>query len=148
MSESGSLALESIAVPILTADDFTITAKELLKKLKVGKDFIDKIFLDSLQKAVSLADIRTILVLEALEFRPLTIENLAYRLEMPIEQSRGIVQRLWNRGYIDTTTGGIFRKIFPIFRSKKQANQIVNSKVYLTLTAKGHFRLHPVITLG
>ena len=148
MSESGSLALENIAVPILIADDFTIAAKELLKKLKAGKDFIDKIFLDSLQKAVSLADIRTISVLEALEFRPLTIENIAYRLEMPIEQSRGIVQRLWNRGYIDITTRGILRKIFPIFKSKKQAKQIADSKAYLTLTAKGHFRLHPVITFG
>ncbi len=148
VSESGSLALESIAVPILTADDFTIAAKELLKKLKVGKDFIDKIFLDSLQKAVSLADIRTISVLEALEFRPLTIENLAYRLEMPIEQSCGIVQRLWNSGYIDMTTGGILRKIFPIFKSKKPASQIADSAAYFTLTSKGYFHLHPVITLG
>ncbi|MGK7872585.1 MAG: hypothetical protein AB4426_04525 [Xenococcaceae cyanobacterium] len=147
MGESDALALENVAVSILTADDFTIAAKQLLRKLKAAKDFTDIVFMDCLQKAVSRADARAISVLKALESRPLTIENLAYKLEMPIEQSRRIVQRLWNDGYIDTTTGGILRKILPIFKSRKFPSKEA-SVDYFTLTSRGYFHLHPVITFG
>ncbi|MFN6568006.1 hypothetical protein A6770_23300 [Nostoc minutum NIES-26] len=47
-------------------------------------------------------DIRRILT--ALERRPLTVENLAYALGLPLEETREVMMRLWDEGYIDTTT--------------------------------------------
>jgi hypothetical protein len=43
-------------------------------------------------------------VLTALERRPLTVENLSYSLGLPLEETREVVQRLWDEDYIDSTT--------------------------------------------
>ena len=148
ISVSGTLALEPMAITLLTADDFQATAKQLVKRVKDSKDS----FLKALHAAVSVtqakADLKAFSVLKALEFRPLTIENLAYALEMSPDQARQIIQRLWQEGKINTTKAGIFGTIFPFLRPKKRPSQIHDSNTYLTLTSLGYFDLHPVIKVS
>ena len=140
---SDTLALEKTAITLLTADDFLSAAKQLVNQANTVKDS----FLASLQQSISLAEARSnlqaISILQALEFKPLTIENLVYTLNLPQEKVHHLVQRLWNEGKIDTVTGGILRKIFPTLRSKKQLNE----SAYFTLTSLGYFHLHPLIDI-
>ncbi|VEP12083.1 conserved hypothetical protein [Hyella patelloides LEGE 07179] len=148
ISVSGKLALEPMAITMLTADDFQATAKQLVTRVKDSKDA----FFKTLQAAVSVtqakADLKAFSVLKALEFRPLTIENLAYALEMSPDQARQIIQRLWQEGKINTTKAGIFGTIFPFLRPKKRPSQIHDSNTYFTLTSFGYFDLHPVIKVS
>ena len=86
--------LENIAYQILYSNNFLATAQQIVQKLQNSQDS----FIKTLQMAVSVAkakaDLKAISILEALEFRPLTVENLAYSLEMDREQIYQIVQRL------------------------------------------------------
>ncbi len=147
ISASGTLALEPMAIAMLTADDFQATAKQIVKKVKDSKDS----FVKALQAAVSVAqakaDLKAVSVLKALEFRPLTIENLAYGLEMSPDQARQIIQRLWQEGKINTTKAGILGTIFPFLRPKKRPSHISDATTYFTLTSCSYFDLHPVINL-
>lgn len=148
ISVAGALALEPMAIKLLTANDFQATAKQLVTKVKDSKDT----FLKQFQEAVSLtqakANLKAFSVLKALEFRPLTIENLAYALEISPEQARQIIQRLWQEGKINTTKAGIFGTIFPFLRPKKRPSQIHDSNTYFTLTSLGYFDLHPIIKVS
>ena len=141
-------SLEDIAYKILYSNDFLATAQQIVKKLQDSQDS----FIKTLQMAVSVAqakvDIKTFSILEALEFRPLTVENLAYGLEMDQEEIYQIVQRLWQERKIDTTNGSTLRKILPFLRSKNQPCKIEPTTTYLTLTSLGYFHLHPVIKVA
>ena len=153
ISASGTPALkpitiETIAIDLLTADDFQATAQQIIKQVKDSKDS----FINAFQTAVSVTqakeNLKAFSILKALEFRPLTIENLAYALEMSPEQTRKIIQRLWQEGKINTTNGSILGTILPFLRPKKQPSQINDAKTYFTLTSWGYFYLHPVIKVS
>ena len=152
ISASGTLALEPIAISILTADDPQDTAKQIFKQIfkrvKDSKDLFSNAFQTALSLAQAKADLKAFSVLKALELRPLTIENLAYALEMSPEQTRQIIQRLWQEGKINTTKAGIVSTIFPFLRPKKRPSQINDSNIYFTLTSLGYFDLHPVIKVS
>jgi DNA-binding MarR family transcriptional regulator len=83
-------------------------------------------------------------VLSAIEQNLLTTEDLAYRLKLPIEQMEQIVHRLWQEGKITRIDGSIWHKIFPFVKPKKCPHR----DSVLTLTAIGHFRIHPVLRLN
>ena len=141
-------SLENIAYKILYSNDFLGTAQQIVQKLRNSQDS----FINTLQMAVSVAqakaDLKTISILEALEFRPLTVENLAYSLEMTQEQTYQIVQRLWQERKIDSIQGSTLRKILPFLRPKNQSCKIEPTTTYLTLTSLGYFYLHPVIKVA
>ncbi|MGK7899345.1 MAG: hypothetical protein AB4372_38460 [Xenococcus sp. (in: cyanobacteria)] len=141
-------SLEDIAYKILYSNDFLATAQKIVQKLQKSQDS----FIKTLQMAVSVAqakvDIKTYSILEALEFRPLTVENLTYGLEMDQEEIYQIVQRLWQERKIDTTNGSTLHKILPFLRSKNQPCKINPTTTYLTLTSLGYFYLHPVIKVA
>lgn len=85
--------------------------------------------------------------LRVLERRPLTVAHLKYALGLPTEKVHQVVKRLWNKGYIDDSTANIFRKIIP--SSKRRENLAsIDQTTYFTLTSKGYFHLHPVISFG
>ena len=140
--------LENIAYQILYSNDFQVAIQEIVKRFHNSKDS----FLNTLQMASSVAqakaDLKAISILEALEFRPLTVENLAYGLEMDQEQTYQIVKRLWQERKIDTIQGSTLRKILPFLRPKNQSCKIEPTTTYLTLTSLGYFYLHPVIKVA
>lgn len=139
-----------IAVPILTADDFRAAARELLKHTarlpKASGDI--RVFLVSLQQTVSAVDAQAIEVLRSLEKRPLTVKGLVYLMGISQTQARDLVQQLCQAGYIDRTTSSILHKVFPALRNKQRTCEEFDLETYFTLTAKGHFLLHPVLTFG
>jgi len=82
-------------------------------------------------------------VMRLLEERPLTIENVAYALDVPIERARQLVEELWRQGSATTLDGMMFSKIFPVGRRQQTT---FNSQARYTLTLSGHFHLHPIIS--
>lgn len=119
--------------------------------------------LERLYEAALEVNAETIAVLRALERRPLTIENLCYALQLSADQVKEVVQYLWNVGYISTTDHALPR-LFSLWRRRSTTTATYRSAsthppsgepqfsedfpAYFTLTAKGHFYLHPLITAG
>jgi hypothetical protein len=87
-------------------------------------------------------------ILRALDKRPYTTQDLLSFMSIttPPDQVRAIVQSLWLQGYIDTISGGLLRKFFPV--SKGQSPQLPDPDASLTLTSKGHFSVHPIFRFG
>ena len=148
LSLDNTSSIENIALEILRSNNFQAKAQQIVDKLQDSQDA----FIKTLQMALSVtktkADIKALNVLEALEFRPLTVENLAYSLEINQEQVYRIVQRLWQERKIDTTRGNTLYKILPFLRSPKQSCKIDPANTYLTLTSLGYFHLHPIIQVA
>lgn len=97
-------------------------------------------------------------VLSALERRPLTVENLAHTLGCPIQEMHEIVQRLWQKGYIDTSRATaqnhhghgqwLMSQLLPWGHPQVPVEIHSNSKTYFILTSKGHLHLHPILSLN
>lgn len=148
LSLENTASIKNIALEILRSNNFQAKAQQIVDKLQDTPDA----FIKTLQTALSItnikADAKVVKVLEALEFRPLTVENLAYSLEIHQEQAYRIVQRLWQERKIDTTRGNTLYKILPFLRSQQQTCTIDPVNTYLTLTSLGYFHLHPVIKVS
>lgn len=87
-------------------------------------------------------------ILTLLERQPLTIENLAESVESSIDEVGTVIIKLFEKGDIDRVESGILYKIFPdLFWNTRRQVQISNSDTHLTLTLKGYFRLHPLISI-
>jgi outer membrane lipoprotein SlyB len=112
-------------------------------------------------------------ILTALERQPLTVENIAYGLGLPVDETREIILRLLHEGYIDTTTsvssgitigaivgstifGGLIAGPIGAAIGAVLGNQLSStgsqkkripsdSQTYFILTSKGHYRLHPLL---
>jgi hypothetical protein len=87
-------------------------------------------------------------ILRAIDKRPQTTQDLIsfMRVTTPPDTVKAIVQSLWLQGYIDTVSGGLLRKFFPL--SKERSPQPPDPDASLTLTSKGHFSVHPIFRFG
>jgi hypothetical protein len=81
-------------------------------------------------------------VLKALEKSYLSIEDLAYTIDFPQATTQEIVQKLWEKGYIDYLKSSILYILFPSLRKRKHRQ--IAPDAFLTLTAKGYFHLNPL----
>ena len=138
----------SLAVPILTADNFSSAAQRLVSRSDwqtqaKGASDDAKTFFQTLKETVTRLDAVSVEVLKVLEQDVFTIENIAYRLDLPEEKVKPVLEDLWQRGYIypvsGTVTGNIWRSL-NIFTQKKGP---LDTAGYLSLTAKGYYYLHP-----
>lgn len=141
---------EELAANILTADDFKTAARDALKQWHPVRKVPDsaRVLLTSLQQTVAEIDAHAIAVLQTLEKRPLTAKGLTYVMGLDLAQAMDIVQWLWQEGYIDRTTSNVLYKVFPGLRDRARRRTIDPDDTYFSLTAKGHFLLHPVVTIG
>jgi hypothetical protein len=151
-------ALETMVDQVLSHADPQKAAQNCIEQIKIQQEHSPSS--DSLQPiwrclygVVTLLEEQVNALLRAVERRPLTTENLSYVLQMSSDQVRVLVQYLWNAGYIDPTSVNVFRKIFPnlrrvqnVSREATQQLQMIDSPAYFTLTAKGFFHLHPLVT--
>jgi hypothetical protein len=148
---SASLSWDKIVPRLIMAEDIKASAKDLLKRIQPRQQQASaetQAYVRSLQRAVEIADQPAISILKAIENRPLTLNDLPYFLNLSLEQAQATVQELWQKGYIDRTTSNLLHNTFPALgRKRRQQEQIHPSQTYLTLTSKGHFFLHPFITL-
>jgi|GEM_PF-1275166 len=144
------LSLEAVAVLLLTTADFRQGALALVKQLRSRRQFAAapedlKGFLDLLERAAHPVDAQTLEILQALERQPLTVEGLAYGLDLSVERVRSRLRSLWQARYIDPVAGSIWRRILPFFKPSSADQAIDDTTTYFTLTARGHFRLHPLL---
>jgi hypothetical protein len=146
--------LENFAVRVLMTDDPQTAAQAQIERAgqrEEATNLFDRI-VQLLYNVASAIETQTAAVLRALERRPLTVENLCYVLQLSADQVRALVQYLLNAGYIGSTNSGILRKFFPLLGRSRQAVNVAAQQVtfdtpdYFTLTAKGHFYLHPLVT--
>lgn len=149
-SNSVEPLIQEMAVPILIADDFPKAVRQVLKQTKPLTDIPHggRVFPLSLQQAVETGAAKEIVVLKALEKRPLTVKGLVHVAGLSLDQSWTIVRALWQKGYIDRVTNSIIHKIFPMLQDRERTCRSIDAETYLTLTARGYFHLHPVISLG
>lgn len=142
--------IQNLAVPILITEDFASTAREILRRMKHEPQMppLARGFTLFLERAIASSDANVLAVLEALEKRPLTVTGLVYVVGLTLEQVWTIVRALWQQGYIDRATSNIVYKVFPMLKDRHRSCQTIEADTYLTLTAKGHFHLHPVVSLG
>ncbi|MBD2102233.1 hypothetical protein [Leptolyngbya sp. FACHB-261] len=147
--------LGKAVIEILTAVNPRAEARHQIRKAKAREQFSPisreiKNFLEYLLTvpAELLGTTHEWDVLQALERRPLTVENLSYILNQPLEAVRGVVKQLWCKGYVDSTTSSLWHKVLPIIGRTQTEPRFSDQDTYFTLTAKGHFRLHPVVMFG
>ena len=149
-SKSSPLNLDDITLPILTASDFLSAAKAMLKqiehRLQRAPEEV-RVYALSLQVSVVKADEQAIALLNKLDKRFRTPEDLATEANLPLEQTEAMVNSLWKQGYIEPVAGRMVYKIFPMLRTR-HSSEAIDSHTYFTLTAKGHFFLHPVVSLN
>ncbi|MGF1521636.1 MAG: hypothetical protein ACFBSF_04870 [Leptolyngbyaceae cyanobacterium] len=150
---TATLRLEEFAIPILTADDFREAAQRSFQQDRVrmacqqaSTDL--RAFLQTLKHTVTALDSVSIELMKELERQPATVENLAYGLDLSLSQVKGLAQRLQRNGYIGPLNGNFLNMILPLLGIYPQKSQMLDAQTYLSLTAKGYFRLNPVIELN
>jgi hypothetical protein len=152
LPERAALALETMAAQVFTTEDPQIAAQAQIRTRPLpepepGYEEL-RLFLESLYRAAAAIETQAAALLRALERQPLTIENLCYALQLSADQVKALVQYLWNAGYIAQTTGSVLDKLFPRWGRRPFQVAKIDSPSYFTLTAKGHFHLHPIVTAG
>jgi hypothetical protein len=145
-----TLALEQLAVSILRADDFRSAAQGLLKgngasSTKAAAQTELQPFLQALHRTVATLDAASVRLMKELERKPATLENLSYGLNMGLDQVRGLCNRLRTNGYISPLTSGFWTMVLPLFGVYPHKSAQIHEQTFLTLTAKGYFKLNPVI---
>lgn len=146
---NATLTLEQLAVPILRADDFRSAAQRLLKgnggRTKSAAQTELQPFLQALQRTVATLDAASVRLMKELERKPATLENLSYGLNMGLDQVRGLCSRLRTNGYISPLTSGFLTMVLPLIGVYPHKSVQLDDQTFLTLTAKGYFKLNPVI---
>ncbi|MGF1567590.1 MAG: hypothetical protein ACFCVD_05910 [Nodosilinea sp.] len=142
--------LTDLAWPILTADDFRTAAQRLLQRndLRSARPIANRAmqpFLTTLERTVSTLDLASVRLMKELERKPATLEDLSFWLAMGLEQIRPMANRLCNSGYISPLGGNFLHMLLPLVGVYPQKSSPVNDQTPLTLTAKGYFKLNPVI---
>ena len=146
------LSFAGVTIAILEAgNELGKVRDDLYKKLgnPIKSNENDQSFTGLLAKAMTIGKqkekIKLESVLKALEFHPLTIQDLAYSLNISIEECQILIKRLWDQGKINTLESSSLGNIFPFLRNKKRVSEFNKAKTQFTLTSRGHFQLHPVI---
>lgn len=142
--------IHGMAVPILISENFNQAAKAIVQQSKQSPNLSAAVrwYALSLQRALDSRQAKQQSVLQALEKRPLTVKGISHIVGLTSDQTWTIVQSLWQNGYIDRASSNIFYKIFPMLQDRRQTCQSLDAETYLTLTSRGHFHLHPVLSLG
>ncbi len=101
-------------------------------------------YLTALQQEIAILDQQATNILKVLERQLLTVEDLAYVVNLPSDQTRAIVQELWKKGYIDTTKRTPLHRLLSFIGNQDEPREVGNQHAF-NLTAKGHFYLHPLV---
>lgn len=148
-ASSGNLIVD-LATSILTADNFSSTARQLVlqpnwqAQIKTASEDTQTFF-KTLEETVTRLDPLSEKLLEILDKDAFMPDDLAYRVELSEEQINPKLERLWREGYIHTLSktaiGNLWRSL-NLFTSKEGPFGPDN---YFALTAKGYFYLHPFL---
>jgi hypothetical protein len=142
---TAALSWRDPVAEILSADDFHAAAKQFLRRQHRQKSQNPEIsaFAIALQKNIQTTEAHRLDLLQTLDQQILTVEDLAFAIDLPLEQALTLVQNLWQEGYIYPSQNSILNMFFPTPRKTKLE---VSPGDCFSLTAKGYFHLHPFIT--
>jgi hypothetical protein len=87
-------------------------------------------------------------ILEALETHTLTLEDLTYTTGLPLHKIQTVVTNLRKQGYIDLLSAPLLHWIFPMLKPMPDRQQPIPEDEFLSLTASGYLRLHPLIQVA
>ena len=144
---AGTESWQQIVILLLRADDLLDAARKVLKQSRAQFSKLSadtQILLASLQSAIDKKEAQTKAVLTVLDDRLLTPQDLAFVIEKPLEETQAIVQFLWKAGYVDRPNSNFWSALFS--KRDRHSKPTIDENTYLTLTAKGYFFLHPLIT--
>ncbi len=88
---------------------------------------------------------KALLILQALENYPLTLEDLKYRLNLQSWEVRKLVKQLWNERKISKLSGNIWYNLLPITKRGELSIENDDSETYFTLTSLGTLQLHSLV---
>lgn len=88
---------------------------------------------------------KALLILQALETYPLTLEDLKYRLNLPSSQVHKLVKQLWNERKINTLSGNSLYNLLPIIQRGELNIESDDSDTYFTLTSLGTLQLRTLV---
>ncbi|NEO86126.1 MAG: hypothetical protein F6J87_18000 [Spirulina sp. SIO3F2] len=125
------------------SNEFAAIAQMSAEQLNDPQDAFPQMLQMRCAVAVEKVRLLDFAVLRAIEKRPLTTEDLAYRLERPFAHVGQVIEQLWQARKIDTMGSGTLQKMLPFLRSHHQPNP----DAYWMLTSLGYFALHPIISL-
>ena len=146
-SRTFTFTWENSVATILNANDFGTTAKDLLNRVKpriTQTSEETRLFLKALSKNVAAIDAESIRVLRCIEQQLLTVEDAAYMVDLPVQQTIHIVQKLQNEGYVYPQGHHPLSKLFASFRATLQLPAVTSDSTF-NLTNKGYWHLHPFI---
>lgn len=83
-------------------------------------------------------------ILQALNRYPLSVTDLAPTIGQPPATTHALIQTLWSKGYLDYLGTALPYTVLPFLRDRQYRSQPVVPDKFLTLTAKGYFRLYPI----
>lgn len=140
---------QRLVADILVADDPKAVVEEEVLQPDDPSDIklrqtLPQPYLTALQQEVATLDQQASNILKVLERQLLTVEDLAYVVNLPAEQTRAIVQDLWRKGYIDTTKRTPLHRLLSFIGNQDEPREVENQHSF-NLTAKGHFYLHPLV---
>jgi hypothetical protein len=87
-------------------------------------------------------------ILRALEPHSLTLKDLTYHTGLPLEILKSLVQNLRHKGHIDLLSAPLLYWLFPGLKPMRDRQTPLPENEFLSLTATGYFRLHPVIRVA
>lgn len=135
----------ALVATILGASDFRAAAQRLLKRGVAPASDLSVPLRQALRRALATLDEVSLQVMTELEPSPATAETLAFRLDLGLEQVRRHVQHLQRWGYVSPLDGSFLHLMLPLVGIYPQRSQPCHGQTYLSLTAKGYFRLRPVV---
>lgn len=149
---SFGFGLIDLATEILSSPDanYRTKAQQVFRQPKVQKQLEKapedlKVSAKELANAASMLHPTKVAVMKKLDKKILTVDDVAFSIEIPIEKARRYIQSLWNEGYVRPISGNFLKQIWLAFKGAPRLEQPPADDTYLTLTAKGHFYLHPGI---
>ncbi|MEM7772777.1 MAG: hypothetical protein AAF327_19985 [Cyanobacteria bacterium P01_A01_bin.37] len=147
-TESLELLIETMTVPILRAEEFVASARNIVRQALHHDNALPDVmhfFIICLQKAVSTSDEQVNNILHALEQQLLSVEDIAHLLNISVEQAHYIVNHLWAWGYIDSAKSSVMGRAVAAFTRSPRSMPSVNHTTHFVLTSRGHFHLHPFL---
>jgi len=132
-----------LVATVLGANDFRAAAQRLLKPGTTSALSVP--LRQALQRAMATLDSVSLRIMAELETTPATAEILAFRLDLGLDQVQRHLHHLQHWGYVSPLDGSFWHLILPLVGIYPQRSQPCHGQTYLSLTAKGYFRLQPVV---
>ncbi len=153
-SNGFSFGLVDLATDILSSPDanYRIKAQQVLRRPQLQRQLEKaseelRVSAQELSKAANRLHPTKVAIMKKIENNFFTLDDVAYSLELPVENAQRYIKSLWNEGYVRPTSGNLLKQLWLSWKGAPALEDLPDIETSLALTTKGHFYLHPG-TLG